>query len=183
MERLFQALLIVGTLGASWLGMMAVHESGHIVAALAAGGSIKSVALPIFGFWRTDLANNPHPLVVAWAGGVLGSLFPLPLLLVTRLAARRFAFLAQFFAGFCLIANGAYLGGGAWLDAGDAADLLHHGAQRWQLATFGLPIVAAGLALWNGLGRHFGLGSSAGRVDHAAAAVAAACASPVCCST
>lgn len=74
----------------------------------------------------------------------------------------------KWFAGFCLIANGAYLAGGAVLSGQGADDpgvLLAHGASRWQLLAFGLPAIAVGLYLWNGLGSHFGLGPKRGEVD------------------
>jgi hypothetical protein len=99
---------------------------------------------------------------------------PLGGLLVVRRLGRRYTFLAAFFAGFCLIANGAYLAGGAWINAGDAADLLHLGASRWQLLAFGLPAIAVGLMLLNGLGPNFGLAQPHGLVDRQAAVVAAA---------
>ncbi len=47
--------------------------------------------------------------------------------------------------------------------------ILQHGGTRWQLLAFGIPTVAAGLYLWNGLGPHFGLGSRGGKVDRKAA--------------
>jgi hypothetical protein len=82
--------------------------------------------------------------------------------------ARKYAWLARWFAGFCLIANGAYLAGGAVLSSGSADDagvLLARGAAHWQLLAFGLPAIAIGLYLWNGLGSHFGLGQAKGEVD------------------
>ena len=85
--------------------------------------------------------------------------------------ARRYAYLAMWFAGFCLIANGAYLLGGVFLDGGadDAGVILQHGGTSWQLLAFSIPAVAAGLYLWNGLGPHFGLGNAQGKVDRKAA--------------
>jgi hypothetical protein len=173
MDRLYQALLIVGTLGFSWLGMMAVHELGHVIHVWASGGAVRQIVLPLLGFSRTDVSLNPHPLLVARGGALWGAILPLVLLLAVRRFGRRFAFLAAFFAGFCLIANGAYLAGGAWINAGDAADLLHLGASRWQLLGFGLPAIAVGLLLLNGLGPNFGLAQPHGRVDRRAALLAA----------
>ena len=168
MDRFYQSLLMAGTLLFSWLAMMTLHETGHVMHTIACGGAVERVVLPVFGFSRTDVAVNPRPLFVAWGGVVWGSLLPLGLLAVASWWTPRYAFLARFFAGFCLIANGAYLAGGAWLAAGDAADLLRLGAQRWQLLAFGLPAIGVGLALWNGLGPHFGLASRGGRVDRRA---------------
>jgi len=80
-------------------------------------------------------------------------------------------YLWQFFAGFCLIANGAYIGVGAIVPVGDSSDLLQHGAHRWQFAAFGALTLPSGLWLWNGLGAHFGLASSGPKVSRAAAYV------------
>jgi hypothetical protein len=82
------------------------------------------------------LSHNPHPLVVAWAGPVL------PLAAFGIAAAKMpGAYLLRSFAGFSLVANGAYLGAGS------------------------------GLLLWHRLGPHFGLGEGRGRVSRAAAVV------------
>jgi hypothetical protein len=79
-----------------------------------------------------------------------------------------------FFAGFCLIVNGAYLGAGAFFAAGDSADLLRYGAPPWQLILFGVLACAGGLFLWHGLGPNFGLRQPGGHVDRRAAILACA---------
>jgi hypothetical protein len=61
-------------------------------------------------------------------------------------------FAAKFFAGFCLIANGAYIGLGSIDGIGDAGDMLRHGSPRWLLIAFGSLAVLAGLAVWHSLG-------------------------------
>jgi hypothetical protein len=114
---------------------------------------------------------------------VWGCLLPLLLLAIVRLCSLngrgslggRYGYLFAWFAGFCLIANGAYLTGGALIGRGadDAGVILQYGGARWQLVAFGLPVMALGLYLWSGLGRHFGLGSS-GEVDRKATAVVTA---------
>lgn len=63
MKRVHQTVLIVSTMLASWLGMQAVHEAGHVLGALVSGGSIKQVVLHPLTISRTDLAMNPAPLV------------------------------------------------------------------------------------------------------------------------
>jgi hypothetical protein len=78
-------------------------------------------------------------------------------------------YLLRFFTGFCLIANGAYLGAGSLIGAGDAGDLLRHGAAIWQLWTFGILTAPFGLYLWHGQGAHFGLGKARGKVQPVAA--------------
>ena len=58
----------------------------------------------------------------------------------------------RFFAGFCLIANGAYLAIGQFDGVGDAGDLLRGGVPRWILIAVGLISVAGGLLPWHRLG-------------------------------
>ncbi len=172
MTRIWQIVLILSAVCFSWLAMMAVHEFGHVLQTWATGGSVRRVELPLIGFSRTDVAENPSPRLVAWGGGIWGVLLPLSAYLITIAVAPRFGFLAAFFAGFCLIANGAYLGGGAFLGDGDAADLLRHGAEKWQLASFGVITIASGLRMWHGLGPNFGLRQTGGHVDRPAAIIA-----------
>jgi hypothetical protein len=171
MNRLPQALLIGSFLPLCWLTMQAVHELGHIVGAVATGGKVERVALHPLTFSRTDVSPNPHPLAVVWAGPVVGILLPLVIFLIGRVARFKWAYLLQFFTGFCLLANGAYIGVGSFNKAGDAGDILRHGSPMWCLWLFGVVAIPLGLYLWNGLGPHFGLGTAAGKVDHRAAYV------------
>jgi hypothetical protein len=168
-RRGFQILLIVSALGLSWLGMMALHELGHVLHAWLTGGAVEGLVLHPLAISRTDVSPNPQPLCVAWGGAIWGCLLPLGLFVAMVLAARRCAWLGRWFAGFCLVVNGAYLAGGAVLSSRGGGDdpgtLLEHGAARWQLIAFGLPAIAIGLYLWNGLGPHFGLGDARGEVD------------------
>lgn len=161
MQHFYRALFILSAVLGSWLGMQAVHELGHVLGAALSGGTIGRVVLHPLSISRTDLAANPHPLVVAWAGPLAGVL--LPLLLWGTAARFRLsgAFLLRFFAGFCLIGNGVYLGAGSFARIGDAGELLRHGSSVWLLWVFGLLAVSAGLGLWHGQGRHFGLGPAA----------------------
>jgi hypothetical protein len=177
MNHASQVALIVATLVASWLGMQAVHELGHVLAARLTGGRVNNVALHPLGISRTDVAENPHPLVVAWTGPVFGATAPLVAWQLAAACRVRVAFLLRFFAGFCLVANGLYLGLGSFGRVGDCGEILRHGAAPWQLWLFGLATVPAGFVLWNGQGRHFGLVRSL-QVSRAAtitAGVAAAC--------
>lgn len=170
MSRFFQILLIASTIAFSWLAMMAVHELGHVVHLEITGGSVEKVVLHPLQISRTDPGENPYPLAVAWGGPLWGCLVPLAILLGVWLAARPYAYLARFFAGFCLVANGAYLAGDAFVRGGDGRELIAHGTPPWVLTLVGVPLVALGLTLWNGLGPHFGLGPSKGRVNRRAAA-------------
>ena len=144
---------------ASWLAMEAVHEAGHVLHAALSGGRVAHVELPWLGFSRTDLAVNPSPRFVAWGGPVWGAAAPLLVWLLWAAAFRRrgrweqiSGRALQFFAGFCLVANGAYLGVG-WMDrAGDAGDLIRRGTPVGVLILFGAVATGAGLWLWHRLG-------------------------------
>jgi hypothetical protein len=168
-HRAFQTLLIISTIAFSWLAMIGLHETGHVLHAVASGGRVARVVLEPTVHARTELAENPHPLFVAWGGGVWGTLIPLAAWANLRVARNQGAWLAAFFAGFCAVANGTYLGVGAFFPAGDSADLLNRGAAAWQLLLFGAPVTALGFYLWNGLGPHFGLGEAAPHIDRKAA--------------
>lgn len=165
MNRTWQALLIVFVIAFSWLAMMAVHEFGHVLHATLSGGRVERVVLHPFQISRTDVSPNPHPQFVAWGGAIWGSVIPLGLLAVVQVVARKYTYVAAFFAGFCCLANGLYLAAGSFGGVGDAGDLLRHGAARWELWLFGVPVSILGLWLWNGLGPHFGFGSATGQVD------------------
>jgi hypothetical protein len=157
----WRLLLVVLTLACSWLGMQWVHEAGHVLAALATGGVVERVALHPLSISRTDVSVNPRPLLVAWAGPLFGFLAPLVAWQVARAIRARSAYLVRFFAGFCGVANGAYLGLGSFQRVGDCGDLLNHGAAIWHLWLFGAGSAAAGVMLWNGLGPNFGFGPRA----------------------
>lgn len=139
----------------SFYAMEAVHEAGHVLFAWISGGSVRKVLLLPWAFSRTELAVNPHPLFVAWGGPVCGMLLPLLLWVVLRKAG--YAHFLRFFAGFCLVANGVYLGFGAFLRAGDCRELLIGGAPFILLPSLGFFSTVAGFVLWNGLGKKFGL--------------------------
>src|SRR3954470_2479273 len=106
---------------ATWLGMMAVHEAGHVLHARVSGGVVDRVHIPLLGFSQTFYAVNPKPAFVAWGGAVWGCVIPLLLLAIFTLTPQAVRRAAQFFAGFCLVANGAYLGVGWSVRSGDAA--------------------------------------------------------------
>jgi hypothetical protein len=162
------ALFIVA---ACWMLMQAVHELGHVLGAWATGGTVVRVVLHPLEISRTDVSPNPAPLVVAWAGPIIGVLIPAAIAGVYTLAldhrsgqrivgtsptARSYGAgrswlraMAMFFAGFCLIANGAYIGVGSWEGVGDAGEMLRHGSPRWVLVAFGLVSVVGGLWVWH----------------------------------
>jgi len=133
--------------------MMLVHEFGHMIHAWVSGGVVSHLEFGLLEFSRTDFSHNPHPLFVAWGGAIWGCLIPLALVVASDRLGRRARWSARFFAGFCLIANGAYLGTGWTLMAGDAGDLVRLGPRPWHLVIFGVVTAGAGLYLWHGLGR------------------------------
>jgi Peptidase M50B-like len=168
-DRFFQALLIVSTFVISWLGMMIVHEFGHVFCAWLSGGTVSKVVLHPLEFSRTDLSDNPHPLLVVWGGPVVGTLLPLAMWLLTRPPRFRYAYIFQFFAGFCFVVNGIYLGVVSFLHAADPGELMRHGTPQWALVLFGIVAFPLGMILWNGLGPHFGLAGQQGKVSRTAA--------------
>ena len=170
-KRLEQIVLIATFVGFSWLAMQAVHELGHVLGATATGGKVTTVVLHPCTISRTDVSPNPSPLLVSWAGPIVGVVLPMLAFLVARVGRAPGEFLFRFFAGFCLIANGAYIGVGSFEGIGDAGDMLRHGSQPWQLILFGFVTVPLGLWLWNGLGPSFGLGPAKGVVNRSAVVV------------
>jgi hypothetical protein len=165
MNRLPQIVLIGSTLLGSWLGMQAVHEFGHVVGAWLTGGRVARVVLNPLTISRTDLAKNPHPLPVVWAGPLLGVGIPLVAWAAAGLLHAPGWYVLRFFAGFCLVANGGYLAAGSIDRVGDCGDLLRYGTPVWLLWLFGAVTVPAGIALWHRLGEHFGLGAAKGSVS------------------
>lgn len=165
MKRLHQDVLIISTLLGSWLGMQAVHESGHVLGAWVTGGQIARVVLHPFTISRTDLADNPEPLAVVWAGPVIGVLLPLTAWGIAGRVQMPGAYVLRFFAGFCLIANGAYIAGGSFYRIGDCGEMLRHGSSMGQLWLFGMVTIPIGFWLWHGQGPHFGLGAAKGQVS------------------
>jgi hypothetical protein len=145
MKRLY--FVIVGY--AAWLGMMAIHESGHALAAWITGGHVQRMLLPLWGFSRTDVSPNPKPVIEIWAGPVWGSVAPLLVLAIVRRPWKVW----RFFCGFCLIANGSYLAAGWSMHAGDAWELVQLGVPRWVLMAVGGAACAGGLHIWHRLGK------------------------------
>jgi hypothetical protein len=164
-QRIQQIILIVSTVLGSWLGMQAAHELGHVVGAWLTGGQVARVVLYPLTISRTDFARNPSPLVVVWAGPVIGVVLPLALWGGAVCLRCPEVYLPRFFAGFCLLANGAYIGGGSFYRVGDAGEMLRHGSPSWLLWSFGALTVPLGLCLWHQQGRYFGFGQTTGRVN------------------
>ncbi|MDB2686576.1 M50 family metallopeptidase [Mariniblastus sp.] len=131
---------------------MAFHELGHVVGALVTGGVVEQVVLHPLTISRTDVSPNPNPLLVVWMGPVLGCLVPL---ICCWLVPRRLTSIrniAIFFAGFCLLANGAYIAFGSFDRVGDCGDMLSNGSPFWTLLLFGAVTIPFGFFVWHRLG-------------------------------
>jgi hypothetical protein len=152
MQRFHQILFIASLVALSWFAMMVVHELGHIIGAIVTGGCVERVVLHPLTISRTDVSPNPNPAVVVWLGPILGCLIPF---MASLAIPRRFMMarnVAVFFAGFCLIANGAYISVGSLDRVGDCGEMLRTGSPLWVLIAFGVVTIGLGLFLWHRLG-------------------------------
>ena len=140
-------LQYAATAMAWWWLMMAVHELGHVLGCLFTGATIEAVILWPWTISQTVRSGSAAPLVDTWSGPIVGAVLPV----LIWLAFRRWRHVSWIggWAGFCLVANGVYLGVG-WIDAvGDAGDLLHLGMPTWVLGVVGGLGLAAGLWVWH----------------------------------
>ncbi len=146
-----QAIFIV------WMffyAMMGIHELGHILLAWTTGGIVTKVVWIPWAISRTDVNPNPSPLLVAWGGAIVGTLLPLTVYGILEAIKSGPRVLVGFFAAFCCLANGLYLGLG-WVDqVGDCRELLAYGASVQQLAGFGAILFLIGLGLLDHMDRH-----------------------------
>ena len=173
-KRLPQIILIITFIAFSWLAMQVVHETGHVLFAKLTGGEVVKVALQPLIMSRTDVAENPHPLAVVWGGPLVGCLLPLLLFALAAAFRAPAIYLLRFFAGFCLVSNGVYIGVGHFLANGaDPGVMMNNGSPRWLLIAFGTLTFPLGLYLWHRQGPHFGLGDAKGRVDTRTALISA----------
>lgn len=169
MLRLQQLIFVASLLALSWHAMMAVHEFGHVIGAFGTGGDVQRVVLHPLTISRTDVSPNPDPSIVVWLGPVLGCLIPAAIWLLMSerwIVTRR---LAKFFAGFCLVANGAYISLGSFDRIGDCGVMLDHGSPLWLLLAFGAVTIPLGFCVWHSLGSVTCFISDPNRVDPAAA--------------
>ncbi|HAI10590.1 MAG TPA: hypothetical protein DCM28_02725 [Phycisphaerales bacterium] len=152
-----QLMMLIGLCIANWLAMMLIHELGHILGALVTGGQVNQLIWHPLVLSRTDVLPNPSPLIVVWAGPLLGVILPIIITALTRWLYRPACYIAVFFTGFCLLANGLYLGLG-WIDQiGDAGTMQTHGTPIWIMICFGLLCIPSGLYLWHRVSQQVGL--------------------------
>jgi hypothetical protein len=138
-----------------WLGMMAVHECGHILAALCSGGRVQHLELPLVGFSRTDVNPNPYPILEIWAGPIFGAMLPFLVAQVFRSLTIK-SHLMGVFSGFCLLANGAYLTVGSLQRVGDAGNLVKSGSSLAMMWLVGVIFCVVGSWQWHQLGPRLG---------------------------
>lgn len=133
----------------SWPAMMGLHELGHVFGAALGGGTVREVVWHPLRFSRTDVQPDPHPLLTVWAGPLVG--VALPLLADGIAAWRRWrsAHHVALFSGFCLLANGAYIGLGVVDRLGDTEVMHRHGTSAIAMLAFGVPAFALGLWRWH----------------------------------
>lgn len=148
-----------------WLLMQALHETGHVLGAMLTGGRVVRLDLHPLHISSTQVAPNPHPATVCWSGPLMGVTLPVVMWLIAGGLRFRFEYYFRFLAGFCLVANGAYLGSASITPVGDAQDLLRMGISLVWLNFFAAVTIPAGFCLWNGQGRYFGIGTSAKNIS------------------
>ena len=169
MKRIDQIVLVGTFIGFSWLGMQVVHEFGHCLGAWVTGGRVARVVAHPLTISCTLLSHNPHPLVVVWAGPIIGSVLPALAVLFAVVLRAPGIYMFRFFAGFCLVTNGAYIGLGSFDRLMDAGDMMSYGSPQWLLLVFGGITIAGGLVFWNGIGPHYGLSQAKGIVSRSTA--------------
>jgi hypothetical protein len=168
-NRFHQVVMIIGLMGCVWPLMMLVHESGHVLGALATGGHVQRMVWYPLVLSRTDVSPNPSPLIVVWAGPGFGAIAPAVLAMGISALRWSISYLITFFGGFCLLANGTYIGVGTFERVGDAKDMLRLGTPPWVMLLFGLSTTIWGLWLINRVSPKLGFGKhpTVVRSDHA----------------
>ncbi len=151
MQRTQQILFAIVAIATCWFGMLVLHEMGHVVGAFLSGGTVERIVLYPLTISSTHVSPNPNPGLVVWLGPVWGATFPL---VVAWLCPARSIWrkLAVFFAGFCLIANGAYIGIGSIDQIGDCKEMANTGTSAAVMIAFGIVCVPSGFYLWHRLG-------------------------------
>lgn len=132
MSQFHRISLFLLLLAISWFMMLLTHELGHVICGHLCGAKLTSVDLAP---WRLPYSfhnPDPHPLITLWGGPALGIAIPF----TVRLFWNHFA--ADFVANFCLLANGCYIGIGAFTGDSllDSQRLVAEGASYLSLITF-----------------------------------------------
>ena len=143
-------MLVMAMTAFSWLWMQWTHEAGHMIAGVATGAKIERVILDPRTFSMTQFESTPYPLVAVWGGPLIGVVLgaAIPLLLAYKF--KRLRFELGLITAFVLLANGLYIGIGAFNPVGDAVSMTKHGSPRWTLIMFSMPcLIAARMSLFH----------------------------------
>ncbi len=152
MPRLTKFVFVVSLLVVSWLLMQVVHEFGHVTGAWLTAGRVRRLVLHPLAISRTDVSPNPSPLLVVWLGPIVGGLLPSLAMFLVPARHPGASGSVEFFAGYCLTANGAYIAIGSIDQVGDCAAMLQLGTPHWVLLGFGAVTIPLGLYIWHKLG-------------------------------
>lgn len=163
-RRASQFVLIVGLVAFCWPMMMLVHEAGHVAGAWATGGHVQRVVWHPLLLSRTDVEPNPSPKIEVWAGPVIGAALPALLAAIVVAFRLKMSYLLVAFAGFCVLANGLYIGWGTFDPAGDAREMIRLGVPRWSMLAFGLAATLGGLWLLDRVSPILGFGNRPRRI-------------------
>ncbi len=163
-KRVSQVVLVVCTLGTSWLGMQAVHELGHLVGAWMSQATVERVVLhPLTisrmmsdithsHFWLSGLDQSwVRDSVHSVAGQLLGKLVQCVSAALLRRVLPR---------GQWLLHRSRIIGScrGLRRDASVRQSTL-------DAVVVGSTMAPAGLWLWNGQSPYFGWGGDLGKID------------------
>lgn len=163
-RRASQIVLIAGLIAFCWPMMMLVHETGHAMGAWATGGQVQRVLWHPLVLSRTDVTPNPSPKIEVWAGPVVGAALPAVLAAMVIALRLKISYLFVAFAGFCLLANGLYVGWGTFDPAGDAHEMIRLGVPRGSMLVFGLVAMLSGLWLLDRVSPMLGFGDRPRRI-------------------
>ncbi|QDU88347.1 hypothetical protein Pla175_17220 [Pirellulimonas nuda] len=137
-------LLAVPAAAWCWLAMMFVHELGHVVAGWLTGGRIAHVELRPGRLSHTLVLPNPWPTAVVWSGIIVGWLTPQIALALRPICWMRIGLVAEFWAGFCLLAGGVYLAVGGGTPLTDTEQLVALGWPLPMLIAIGAAVAVIG---------------------------------------
>lgn len=156
----FLVFALVG-LALAFYVMMLVHEFGHVLGAWLVGVPVERFVFHPLAFSRTQTPRSANALWIVWAGPIGGVVIPLLVWLLWWMARLPGLAYARWFAAWCLVANGVYIGAGIVMAEADPGEMLRLGTPRWVMFVFGLVCCVAGAFLWFGQGKHFGVGPNA----------------------
>lgn len=146
-SKLRFVIFVLMFLANCWLWMQGIHELGHVIAAILSSAKVTRVVWHFAAISRTDVMPNPYPLLVCWAGPLVGCVLPLIASGMWRRSVQ-----LSFFSGFCLVANGAYVSVGSLERIGDAGVLLQQGSSIVTLWVAGGIAMIIGFGVWHRLG-------------------------------